>query len=160
MQTPFHIQRLQPPQAHLMPGLQAMFGKAFEDEEGWSKNRPDAAYVHKLLAKPDVFVFAAVKEILGSSVVVGGLVAYELLMLEQPRSEIYVYDLAVDEAHRRQGIATALIEALQPIARDCGAWVIFIQADYGDEPAIALYNKLGSKEEVMHFDIAVHSHGR
>jgi hypothetical protein len=32
MQTPFFIQRLQPPQAHLMPGLQAMFGNAFEDE--------------------------------------------------------------------------------------------------------------------------------
>jgi DNA-binding helix-hairpin-helix protein with protein kinase domain len=46
LQTPFQIQRLQPAQAHLMPGVQAMFGKAFEDEEGWSKRRPDAAYVH------------------------------------------------------------------------------------------------------------------
>jgi aminoglycoside 3-N-acetyltransferase I len=151
MQTPFHIQRLQPAQAHLMPGLQAMFGKAFEDEEGWSRRRPDAAYVHKLLAKPDVFVLAALK----GEQVVGGLVAYELQKIEQPRSEIYVYDLAVDEAHRRQGIATALIEALQPLARDCGAWVIYVQADYGDEPAIALYNKLGAMEKVMHFDIAV-----
>ncbi len=133
-----------------------MFGKAFENEDGWSKHRPDAAYVHKLLAKPDVFVLAAVKEIQGSSVVVGGLVAYELQMIEQPRSEIYIYDLAVDEAHRRQGIATALIEALQPMARDCGAWVIYVQADYGDEPAIALYNKFGVMEKVMHFDIPVH----
>jgi hypothetical protein len=81
MKTPFDIQRLQPAQAHLMPGLQAMFGKAFEDEEGWSKRRPDAAYVHKLPAKPDMFVFAAVKEVQSSSVVVGGLVAYELQIL-------------------------------------------------------------------------------
>jgi aminoglycoside 3-N-acetyltransferase I len=157
MQTSFAVERLQVQSAHLVPGLQTMFGKAFENEKGWSSQRPDAAYVHKLLAKPDVFVLAAVKEIQGSSVVVGGLVAYELQMIEQPRSEIYIYDLAVDEAHRRQGIATALIEALQPIARDCGAWVIYIQADYGDEPAIALYNKLGAMEEVMHFDIAVRS---
>jgi aminoglycoside 3-N-acetyltransferase I len=151
MKKPVHIERLQPSQAQLMPGLQAMFGKAFEDAEGWSKNRPGAAYVHKLLAKPDVFVLAALKD----EQVVGGLVAYELQKIEQPRSEIYIYDLAVDEAHRRQGIATALIEALQPLARDCGAWAIYLQADYGDEPAIALYNKLGVMEEVMHFDIAV-----
>jgi aminoglycoside 3-N-acetyltransferase I len=31
--------------------------------------------------------------------------------------------------------------------------VIFVQADYGDDPAIELYTKLGSGEEVLHFDI-------
>jgi aminoglycoside 3-N-acetyltransferase I len=155
MKTPFQIQRLQAQQAYLMPGLQAMFGKAFGEEQGWSKQRPDAAYLEKLLNRPDVFVIAAVTQIQGISVVVGGLVAYALQKIEQPRSEIYIYDLAVDEAHRRQGIATALIEALQPMARDCGAWVMYVQADYGDEPAIALYNKLGVMEEVMHFDIPV-----
>jgi aminoglycoside 3-N-acetyltransferase I len=36
-----------------------------------------------------------------------------------------------------------------------GAYVIFVQADLGDEPAIALYAKLGIREEVLHFDIAV-----
>jgi aminoglycoside 3-N-acetyltransferase I len=35
-----------------------------------------------------------------------------------------------------------------------GAWVIYVQADYGDDPAIALYSKLGTREDVMHFDIA------
>jgi aminoglycoside 3-N-acetyltransferase I len=35
--------------------------------------------------------------------------------------------------------------------------VIFVQADTGaeDEPAIALNNKLGTREDVLHFDIAV-----
>ena len=73
--------------------------------------------------------------------------------LEQRRSEIYIYDLAVAEAHRRQGIATALIEELKDIASRIGAWVIYVQADYGDEPAVALYEKLGTREDVMHFDI-------
>jgi aminoglycoside 3-N-acetyltransferase I len=36
-----------------------------------------------------------------------------------------------------------------------GAWAVFVQADYGDEPAIALYEKLGVREEVLHFDIKV-----
>jgi aminoglycoside 3-N-acetyltransferase I len=44
---------------------------------------------------------------------------------------------------------------LRDIARRRGAWVIFVQADYGDEAAIALYTKLGEREDVMHFDISI-----
>lgn len=36
---------------------------------------------------------------------------------------------------------------------------MYVQADYGDEPAIALYTKLGVREDVMHFDIAVDAPG-
>jgi aminoglycoside 3-N-acetyltransferase I len=56
---------------------------------------------------------------------------------------------------RRRGVATALIEALRPIAVAAGAWVIYVQADPGDDPAIALYTKIGAREDVLHFDIAV-----
>ncbi|MDB5676404.1 MAG: hypothetical protein JWM65_3386 [Sphingomonas bacterium] len=76
---------------------------------------------------------------------------------EQQRSEIYIYDLAVAEAYRRRGIATALIAELQRIGTLRGAWVIFVQADHGDDPAIALYAGLGAREDVLHFDIAVPS---
>lgn len=31
-----------------------------------------------------------------------------------------------------------------------GAYVIFVQADAGDEPAVAPYSKLGTPEEVLH----------
>jgi hypothetical protein len=31
--------------------------------------------------------------------------------------------------------------------------VIFVQADHVDAPAIALYTKLGVREDVLHFDI-------
>lgn len=44
---------------------------------------------------------------------------------------------------------------LQRIAADRGAYVIYVQADHGDDPAIALYTKLGAREDVMHFDIPV-----
>ena len=74
---------------------------------------------------------------------------------EQERSEIYIYDLAVAAAYRRQGIATALILELKKIAAARGAYVIFVQADIGDAPAIALYRKLGTPENVLHFDIGV-----
>lgn len=85
---------------------------------------------------------------------VGGLVAYVLTKFEQARSEAYVYDLAVDERFRRQGIATALIREVQRVSKAKGAYVVFVQADYGDDPAVALYSKLGTREEVLHFDTA------
>jgi aminoglycoside 3-N-acetyltransferase I len=53
------------------------------------------------------------------------------------------------KAHRRQGIATGLIEALRRIARKLGAY------DKGDGPAIRLYESLGAREDVHQFDIEV-----
>ena len=84
---------------------------------------------------------------------VGGLAAYVLAKFEQERQEIYIYDLAVAAAQRRKGMATALIEHLKRIAKSLGAYVIFVQADRGDDAAIALYSKLGRREDVLHFDI-------
>lgn len=46
-----------------------------------------------------------------------------------------------------------MIELLREIARAIGAWAIYVQADHGDDPAVALYTTLGTREDVMHFDI-------
>jgi aminoglycoside 3-N-acetyltransferase I len=86
---------------------------------------------------------------------VGGIAAYELKKFEQERSEIYIYDLAVAALHRREGIATALIAELRKIAAGRGAYVIFVQADRRDAPAIALYTKLGTRKDALHFDIPI-----
>ncbi|QPQ55763.1 AAC(3)-I family aminoglycoside N-acetyltransferase [Allosphingosinicella flava] len=145
------VRRLGSDDISLFRGLNAMFCKAFEDHESYGANPPDDAYAHSLLAKEHVIALAAVAD----GAVIGGLVAYEFDKFEQARREIYIYDLAVEEAYRREGIATALIEALRDIARNSGAWVIFVQADHGDDPAIALYDKLGVREEVLHFDIPI-----
>jgi len=135
----------------LMQALLSVFGEAFDEPDTYGANQPDAVYFQKLLGSDYFIALAAVKD----GEVIGGLAAYELQKFEQARSEIYIYDLAVDEAHRREGVATALIQELQAIARGRGAYVIFVQADYGDDPAIALYTKLGTREDVMHFDIPV-----
>lgn len=134
-----------------MRQLLRVFGEAFEDIETYCHHQPTDDYLHRLLSKEDFFVVAALK----SGQVVGGLVAYELQKFEQARSEIYIYDLAVLADHRRQGIATACIEKLQAIATERGAYVIYVQADYEDDPAIALYTKLGIREDMLHFDIPV-----
>ena len=149
MAAPFDIIRLRDADIPAFRELLGIFGKAFEEPETYEGAQPDDTYLTRLLAG-DTFVALAARH---EGRIIGGLAAYELQKFEQARSEIYIYDLAVDEAHRRQGVATALIGRLQEIAADRGAWVIFVQADHGDDPAIALYESLGEREEVLHFDI-------
>jgi aminoglycoside 3-N-acetyltransferase I len=132
-----------------MAGLLDLFGEAFDEVHTYGHARPDAPYLRRLLSSDTFIALVALR----GDGVVGGLCAYELRKFEQPRSEIYIYDLAVHGDHRRQGIATALIRELQSLAADRGAWVIFVQADRGDDPAVALYESLGTREEVLHFDI-------
>jgi len=148
--TSVTIRALGPDDVGLMRALLGVFGEAFEDVETYCAAQPSSAYLEQLLAS-DTFVALVA---LDGDVVVGGIAAYELRKFERERSEIYIYDLAVAVSHRRCGIATALIERLQGIAAERGAWVVFVQADLGDDPAIALYSKLGVRESVLHFDIA------
>jgi aminoglycoside 3-N-acetyltransferase I len=153
MPDPFRVQTLGPADIARMRGLLAMFGEAFEDPQTYASAPPGEGYLGRLLARDDFVALAATK----GEEVVGGLAAYELTKFEQERRELYIYDLAVARAHRRQGIATALIRELQRVAAARGAWVIYVQADLRDEPAIALYTKLGTREDVLHFDIGVGS---
>lgn len=146
---PVVVRRLSAHDADGLGRLNALFADAFDDADTYLGQPPDADWVRQALADPRVIALVAE---LGNDVV-GGLVAYELPKLERRRSEVYLYDLAVAASHRRRGIATRLIDALRAIAREQGAWVVYVQADHGDEPAIALYTKLGVREDVMHFDL-------
>lgn len=148
----FSIRQLGPDDAATMESMLTMFGEAFDEVETYCARRPGAEYLRQLLGKGHFIALAALK----NGEVVGGIAAYELHKFEQERSEVYIYDLAVAAMHRREGIATALIQELRRVSARRGAYVIFVQADLGDEPAIALYAKLGIREDVLHFDIAVH----
>jgi aminoglycoside 3-N-acetyltransferase I len=147
----FHIRTLTRDDLNTMAALSTMFGEAFAEPETYTGRRPSAEYLARLLGG-DAFIALAA---LDGDAVVGGLAAYVLQKFEQERSEIYIYDLAVAESHRRQGIATALIGALTQLAAARGAYVVYVQADLEDEPAVALYTKLGRREDVLHFDIPV-----
>ena len=149
--SPVEIQALGPRDLALMRAMLTMFGEAFGEPETYGAACPGDAYLRRLLGRDHFIGLVAVKE----GAVAGGIAAYVLDKFERERSEIYIYDLAVAEAHRRTGIATALIEELKTIAAARGAYVVFVQADRGDEPAIALYSKLGNREDVLHFDIEV-----
>jgi ribosomal protein S18 acetylase RimI-like enzyme len=140
---------LGPADLPLMRQMLGMFGAAFEDPAAYDDARPDDAWLVRLLGGESFIALAA----LADGAVVGGIAAYVLEKFGQARREIYLYDLAVAEPWRRRGIATALIEELKRVAKARGAYVIFVQADLGDDPAIALYTGLGRREDVLHFDI-------
>lgn len=136
---------------HLFKELLKVFGESFEDPRTYQSAVPSDAYLESLLGKDHFLALVA----LAGEKVVGGLAAYVLEKFEQERKEVYIYDLAVSCDYRRQGIATGLVNRLRTIAKERGAYVIFVQADSGDIPAIRLYESLGTKEDVHHFDIPV-----
>lgn len=149
--SPVAMRQLQPGDSALVRQLLAVFAEVFDDADTYAGAPPTEAYIEVLLRSVGFIALAVLHE----GAVIGGLVAYELRKLEQERSEIYIYDLAVAAQHRRTGIATALIAQLKAIGKARNAYVIFVQADLTDAPAIALYTKLGAREDVLHFDIVV-----
>ena len=146
-----NVERLGPGQIPAMRDALRVFADAFDEEDNFFAAPPSDEYLRRLLSDPRFVLLVA--RIDGQ--VVGALSAYELMKYERERSEFYIYDLAVSEPFRRQGVAIALIQALKPIARAAGGWVIFVQADRVDDPAVALYRKLGVEEEPLHFDISL-----
>jgi aminoglycoside 3-N-acetyltransferase I len=124
----------------LLKELLHVFGHAFNDSETYLHAVPSDEYLTNLLGKEHFIVVVAMM----GKAVVGGLTAYVLEKFEQQRREIYIYDLAVSDAHRRKGVATGTINALRKIAASQGAYMIFVQADLEDGPAIALYRSLGT----------------
>lgn len=153
MHNSYALRQLDQEDLGLMDELLDTFGEAFNEEATYTGNRPSGDYMRRLLGCDYFIALVALK----NNEVVGGIAAYELKKFEQERSEIYLYDLAVSNGHRRRGVATALIHELKSIAARRGAYVIFVQADtgIGDEAAIALYTGLGAREDVLHFDIPI-----
>lgn len=149
MHATFNIRRLTPFEVAAVRALNELFGAAFEDPQTYGAQAPSPDYLRRLLGRPHIIVLVAA----AGEEVVGGLVAYELEKLERAQSEIYLYDLAVAGQHRRQGIATALIEHLRALAAERGSSSVYVQADWGDEPAKALYAKLGTRKRVLHFEL-------
>lgn len=144
------IRRLTADDIDMMRQLITMMGDVFEEPDHYHHAQPDDAYLRTLLAR-DSFIAIAAR---AGDDVIGGITAYVLPKYEQPRCEVFIYDLAVVEPHRRQGVATALINEVRRIADEVGAWVVIIEADRGEPAPDTLYSKLGTREEILHFNMS------
>src|SRR5262245_2770443 len=121
----FTTKRLDAADLVAMKALLRLFGDVFGDPDTYQGAVPSDAYLLSLLRDASIIAVSANDE---HGAAIGGLAAYELKKFEQERSEVYIYDLAVDAAHRRKGVATALIRTLGEAARERGAYVMFVQA--------------------------------
>ncbi len=149
--SPYAYRRLTCVDVSLLKRLLQVFGDAFGEVNTYQDSVPSDDYLTQLLSKQH---FIAVVAMSGEDVI-GGLAAYELDKFEQDRREIYIYDLAVVESHRRRGVATGIIGELMRIASQRNVYIVFVQADPEDGPAIALYESFGSKRTAYQFNIEV-----
>src|SRR4249920_308676 len=78
--------------------LLCVFGEAFGETGIYQRAVPSDDYLSGLLGKPHFIIVVAID----GEEVVGGLAAYQLDKFEQDWREIYIYDLAVAEPHRRR----------------------------------------------------------
>lgn len=146
------FKRLGGEDAGLMAGLNSLFSEVFEDAENYSSHKPSAEYLQKWLVDSNNIALVAID----NNIVVGGLAAYTLHKFEQDRSEVYIYDLAVSKDYQRMGIATSLINELRTVAEAQNSYVIFVQADEGDE-AVEFYESLHPSENIKtrNFDFSI-----
>lgn len=101
------------------------------------------SYLLNLLSKNTFHVLVAVQ----NEEVIGGLTAYELNMYKEETREIFLYEIGVEPAHRKQGIATRLIDYLIDICKHKGIAEMYVGAMAWNEPAVRLYSATGGNRE-------------
>ena len=65
-------------------------------------------------------------------------------------TEMFLYELAVDEGHRSLGIASELVAGLHDLARKRGCYDMWVLTDHDNDAALATYRKSGTDEESSH----------
>jgi ribosomal protein S18 acetylase RimI-like enzyme len=68
-------------------------------------------------------------------------------------TEMFLYELGVDESFRGRGIARALVAALEGLARERGCYGMWTATDEGNEAAQATYSGAGGvleKDQVLY----------
>jgi aminoglycoside 3-N-acetyltransferase I len=148
----YELLRLKSEYLNFMRLLNALFADVFDDNQSYAAQPPSDEYLRLFLADERHIVLVAKQ----AGQVIGGLVAYHLPKFERERSEVYVYDLAVSSDHQRHGIGKALMTEIRNVARDLGAYVVFVQADTDDD-AVEFYRALKPNDDIMtrNFDFNV-----
>jgi ribosomal protein S18 acetylase RimI-like enzyme len=99
-------------------------------------------WVRHFLAQPDHHLCIAY-----ASGEPAGFVSSVELTHPDKGTEMFLYELAVDDRFRRRGIGKALVTALADLARDRGCYGMWVLTDSGNLAAIMTYNSLGVSDQ-------------
>jgi|ERR1700722_9274903 len=99
-------------------------------------SRPDA--VERFLGDPNHHLLVAYD---GARAV--GFVSGVEMTHPDKGTEMFLYELAVDEAARRRGVGTALVDALATLAREKRCYDMWVLTDDENEAAVRTYRRAG-----------------
>ncbi len=100
-------------------------------------------YLTKLLAKNSFYCIAA----FDGEKIIGGLTAYEFPMVKAETTEVYLYEIVVDKAYRKQNLATEIIEFAKQLCISRGVSYMFVGTEPDNIAAQKLYLKTGGRLE-------------
>src|SRR6266851_2667263 len=107
-------------------------------------NKADPAATADFLSRPDHYLCVAYE-----GDVPTGFVSGVLLVHPDKGREMFLYELAVAEAHRRRGYARALVERLAEAAREAGCYGMWVLTDDDNDAALAAYESAGGRRKVL-----------
>jgi ribosomal protein S18 acetylase RimI-like enzyme len=99
-------------------------------------------WVRRFLAQPDHHLCIAY----ANSEPAGFVSSVELTHPDKG-TEMFLYELFVDDRFRRRGIGKALVTALADLARDRGCYGMWVLTDSDNSPAVMTYNSLGASDQ-------------
>lgn len=145
----FEIKRLNPNDIALAKELFLSFQI---DDGAENPSSASVEYLKKMLDRLDFYVIVAIE----NNKVIGGLTAYEVMKYKRVETEMFLYEIGVESAYRKKGVATALIENLKKICAEKSIGVLFVLAEADNLPALRLYEKTGGKGfKTVEFDYEI-----
>ena len=106
---------------------------------------PDLATAERFLGTPGHHLLIAFED-----EVAAGFVSGVELTHPDKGTEMFLYELAVDEPFQRRGIGTSLVEELLKIARAHGCYDMWVLTDHDNDAALATYRTTGTTAESSH----------
>ncbi|MES2777441.1 MAG: GNAT family N-acetyltransferase [Bacteroidota bacterium] len=145
----FQVQQLGKQDLLLFQEMIQLFETVFETER---PVKAGATYLQTRLDNPGFIVLVAME----ADLIVGGLTAFELPMYYAEKSELFIYDIAVDPRFQRRGIGKKLLLSLKEYCRKKGVGEFFVAAHEEDTHALDFYQSTGGiPGKVVHFDYDV-----
>ena len=148
MENSFRISRIQGNDVEQFIELIELLNEVFEEPSKVASERQ----LKKLLNKPDFHAIAVFKE----DKIIGGLTAYKLEQYYTDKSELYIYEIAVEKELHNQGIGKELIAYLKDYSTKNGIETIFVESHSEDKQAVKFYEStFGKGEKVDHFNFEI-----